>query len=181
MTYRRLALALSCFLAALGLAPARVAAQTCSAAVPAGSCTASTTTTMTVGTVLQLSVSAGATTLTPPATADYDAGFVADNGPTLTVKSNRSWSVRVAAASAFWTATNTTAGVTARTTKPAADLQWAVAVGGPFAGMTTAGTTLGSIATAGTTGSIFFHTLYDWALDTPGAYKLVVVFTLTAP
>ena len=180
MTYRSLALPLSCVLVALGVAPARAAAQTCSAAVPAGSCTASTTTTMTVGTVLQLSLSASATTLTPPGTADYDAGFVADNGPTATVKANGAWTLRIAAASAFWTATNTTAGVTARTTKPAADLQWST--GGSFVGVTVAGTTLASgSATAGATTTIGYHTLYGWALDTPGAYSLVVVVTLSAP
>jgi hypothetical protein len=180
VTSRRLTLTLSCFLVALGLAPPRVAAQTCSAAVPAGSCTATTSTSMTVGTVLELSLTASATTLTPPATGDYDAGFVADIGPVATVKSNRAWTLKIAAASPFWTATNTTAGVTARTTKPAADLQWST--GAVYAGLTVAGTTLKSgAATAGNVTTILYHTLYSWVLDTPGAYKLVVVLTLSAP
>lgn len=182
MTYRRLTLALSCLLVALALSPARVEAQNCTAAVPAGSCTASTSATMTVGTVLQLSLTASATTLTPPITADYDAGFVADAGPAATVKSNRAWTLRIAAASAFWTATNTTAGVTARTTKPAADLQWSTSPVGSFVGVTVGGTTFTSgAATAGATTTIAYHTLYNWTLDTPGAYKLVVVLTLSAP
>jgi hypothetical protein len=173
-------LASMCFLAALGLVPARAAAQTCSAAVPAGSCTVSTTTSMTVGTVLELSLSQSVTTLTPPGTAEYDAGFVADGGPVATVKSNRAWTLRIAAASPVWTATNTTAGVTARATKPAADLQWSA--GGSYVGVTVAGATLASGgATNGTTTTVAYHTLYTWVLDTPGAYALVVVVTLSAP
>src|SRR6266853_4245582 len=170
---------MSCCLVALGLVPARVAAQNCSAPIPAGSCTASTSTTMIVGTVLQLALSASSTTLTPPTTAGYDAGFVADNGPAATVKSNRSWALRIAAAAAFWTASNTTAGVSARVNKPAADLQWSGSPGGPFAGVTVVGTTFTSgSATGGTTTTISYHTLYNWMLDTPGAYSLVVVLTL---
>ena len=182
MTDRRLAFPVACVLLAFGLVPGRAAAQTCSAAIPAGTCTANTTTTMTAGTVMQLSLSASATTLTPPSTAGYDAGFVADNGPTATVKSNRAWTMGIAAASALWTATNTTPGVVARVNKPAADLEWSTSAGGPFAGVAVAGTTLTTgTATAGTTASIFFRTLYSWVLDTPGAYRLVVVVTLSAP
>ena len=182
MTHRRLVLQVWCLLLALGLVPGRAAAQTCSAAVPAGTCTASTSTTMTVGTVLQLSLSASATILTPPVTAGYDAGFVADNGPAATVKCNRSWTLRIAAGSALWTASNTTAGVTARTTKPASDLEWSTAPAGSFTGVSVAGTTFTSGgATGGTTSTIYYHTLYSWTLDTPGAYSLVVVLTLTAP
>jgi hypothetical protein len=182
VTYRRLAFPVSCILVVLGLAPARVTAQTCSAAIPAGTCTASTTTTMTVGTMLELSLSASATTLTPPGTAQYDAGFVADNGPAATVRSNRAWTLRIAAASAFWTASNTTAGVTARVNKPAADLEWSTSPGGSFVGVTVGGTTFTSgNATGGTATTIVYRTLYSWALDTPGAYSLVVVLTLSAP
>lgn len=182
MIHRGLTLPASCLLVALGLLPAVTAAQTCSAAIPAGSCTASTTTTMVVGTVLQLALSASSTILTPPATAGYDAGFVADNGPGTTVKSNRSWTLHIAAGSALWTASNTTAGVTARVNKPAADLQWSTSPGGPFAGVTVVGTTFTSgSATGGKTTTIYYHTLYSWTLDTPGAYSLVVVLTLTAP
>jgi hypothetical protein len=137
---------------------------------------------MTVSTVLNLSLSASATILTPPTTAAYDAGFVADNGPVATVMANRSWTLRISAASAFWTATNTTAGVTARVNKPAADLQWSTSPGGPFAGVTVAGTTLTSgNATGGATTTLSYRTLYNWVLDTPGAYALAVVLTLTAP
>jgi len=165
-----------------GVAPRFAAAQNCSAAVPTGSCTVSTTTTMTAGTVLQLTLSASSTALTAPATADYDAGFVANNGPTATVRANRSWTLRIASSAATWTATSTQPGVTARANKPAADLQWSTSPAGSFVGLAVVGAAAaGAGATSGTTTSIYFHTLYNWTLDTPGNYSLAVVFTLSAP
>lgn len=182
MSRSRAAVGVCALVAAGGMLSVRAAAQTCSAPVPAGTCTASTTTTMTVGTVLQLALTASATPLTPPATADYDAGSVPDNGPATTVKSNRSWTVHIAAAAATWTAANTQPGVAARPNKPAGDLQWSTSVAGSFAGITVGGATaVAGVATAGTTTNFYFHTLYSWSLDTPGAYALAVVFTLTAP
>ncbi len=181
MSRRPAAVAACALLAATGFARA-ARAQTCNAPTPAGTCTASTTTTMTVGTVLQLALTASSTALTSPATADYDAGLVADNGPAATVKSNRSWTLHIAAASAIWTASNTQPGVVARPNKPASDLQWGTSPAGPFTGMTVGGVAAGTGgATAGTTTNFSFHTLYSWSLDTPGAYALPVVFTLTAP
>ncbi len=181
MSCRPAAVAACAVLTAMAL-PRAVRAQTCNAPTPAGTCTASTTTTMTVGTVLQLALTASSTALTSPGTADYDAGLVADNGPAATVKSNRSWTLHIAAASAIWTASNTQPGVVARPNKPASDLQWSTLPAGSFTGMTVGGVAAGTGgATGGTTTSLYFHTLYSWSLDTPGAYALPVVFTLTAP
>jgi len=110
------------------------------------------------------------------------AGFVANTGPTATVKSNRAWRLQISAAAATWTATNTQPGVNARPNKPAADLEWGTAVGGPFTALSvTPATAKSGSATAGTPTSIFFQTMYSWGLDTPGAYSLPVVFTLLAP
>jgi hypothetical protein len=179
---RRGSVALWLALAATAGIVGRAGAQTCSAPTPNGSCTASTTTTMTVGTVLQLALSASATALTSPGTAEYDAGLVADNGPAATVKANRAWTLHIAAAAATWTAANTQPGVVARSNKPASDLQGSTSSGGSFAGMTVGGVVAGTGgATGGTTTTFYFHTLYSWSLDTPGAYALPVVFTLTAP
>src|SRR5579884_2955814 len=81
-----------------------------------------------------------------------------------------------------WTASNTQPGVTARTSKPAADLAWATAAGGPFTALSvTPATAASGAATAGAPRSFFFRTSYSWGLDTPGAYSLAVVFTLLAP
>ena len=167
-------------LGALLLRPAWVQAQTCNAPIPNGTCsTPSTTTTLTVGTVLQLTLGSSTSPLRVPLWADYAAGFVADNGPIATVQANRPWKLQISAAAATWTAVNTVPGVIARPTKPAADLRWGLAVGGPFTPLsTTIADAATGPATASATVNLFYRTMYSWALDTPGAYSLTVVFTL---
>ncbi len=158
------------------------AGQSCSAPVPNGSCSANTSTSLTVPDVMQLTLTTTSTALTPPVAADYDAGYVANAGPTATVKSNRPWRLQVSAGAATWTASNTQPGVNARASKPAADLEWGTSAGGPFAPLSvTPATAQSGSATAGTPASFIFHTAYGWGLDTPGAYSLAVVFTLVAP
>jgi hypothetical protein len=164
-----------------GTAVAR--AQTCTAPVPAGVCTTPpTSTTLTVGVMVQLTLSSTTTALTAPAPADYDAGFVADQGPTATVKANQAWRLQISALAPTWTATNTEPGVAARPGKPASDLLWGPAAGGPFTVIgTTPATAASGAATAGTPKNLYYRTLYDWTLDTPGSYTLTVVFTLLSP
>jgi hypothetical protein len=127
-------------------------------------------------------MSAGSTPLTAPTPADFDAGFNATSGPTLTVSANASWTLSVRAAAATWTATNTSPGAPARTTKPAADLKWSTASNGSFVSLTTSDVNLitGS-ATASNATTLYFHTLYAWTLDTPGNYSMSIVLTLTSP
>jgi hypothetical protein len=36
-------------------------------------------------------------------------------------------------------------------------------------------------ATASNAKTLYFQTLYDWTLDTPGNYSLAVILTLTSP
>jgi hypothetical protein len=36
-------------------------------------------------------------------------------------------------------------------------------------------------ATASNATTLYFRTLYDWTLDTPGNYSLSIVLTLTSP
>jgi hypothetical protein len=36
-------------------------------------------------------------------------------------------------------------------------------------------------ATASSPTTLYFQTLYNWSLDTPGSYNLSIVLTLTAP
>lgn len=158
------------------------AAQSCSAPVPSGSCPVNTSATLTVPDVMLLTLTSTSTPLTAPAAADYDAGFVANTGPTATVQSNRAWRLQISAGAATWTASNTQLGVNARVNKPAADLGWGTAAVGPFTAVSvTPATAKSGSATAGTPTSFFFHTVYNWGLDTPGAYSLPVVFTLVAP
>jgi hypothetical protein len=179
----RLGLVLTGFAAALGFfaAPSRLAAQ-CTAAGSPASCGLPGSVSMTAGRVVRLQVSTGSTTLGAPTPADFDAGFNATTGPTLTISANAAWTLHLRASAALWTATNTSPGAPARTNKPAADLKWSTASNGAFTALTTGDVNLvtGS-ATASNATTLFFQTLYDWTLDTPGNYSLSVVLTLTSP
>jgi hypothetical protein len=136
---------------------------------------------ITIGRAVQVLISPGNTTLTPPGPADYDAGFVATNGPTVTVRSNAPWSVALSSSTSTWIAVNTQS-EPARTDKPASDLQWAFDQAGPFTDMSTSPATLanGALTTA-TSVTLFYRTRYSWVLDTPGNYRLPLVFTIIAP
>jgi len=125
---------------------------------------------------------AGSTTLTAPTPADFDAGFNSTTGPSLTVSANAPWTLQVRSSAALWTATNTSAGAPARTTKPAADLKWSTASNGTFSALSTTDVLLvGGSATASSATTLYFQTLYSWTLDTPGNYSLAVILTLTSP
>jgi hypothetical protein len=166
-------------------APARAQAQICTAQSPPATpwtCTVNTTAALVIGDVLSLTLSSSATALTPPTASDYDAGIVTNTGPTATVRGNSAWRLQISAAAATWTAVNTQPGVTARANKPAGDLFHATAAGGPFTALSTTPATVASwSATATATSNFFFRTAYDWSVDTPGGYSLVVRFTLLAP
>jgi hypothetical protein len=137
---------------------------------------------MTAGRVVRLQMVPGSTTLTAPLPADFDAGFNATTGPTLTVSANAAWTLHIRASTAVWTAVNTSPGAPARVNKPAADLKWSTASGGPFAALTTSDVNLVTgAATASIVRTLYFQTLYNWTLDTPGNYSLAVVLTLTSP
>jgi hypothetical protein len=127
-------------------------------------------------------MSAGSTSLSAPTPADFDAGFNATGGPTLTVSANAPWTLHVRSTAAFWSATNTSPGAPARTTKPAGDLSWSTSSNGIFSALTTSDASLVTgAATASNATTLYFQTLYDWALDTPGNYSQTIVLTLTAP
>ncbi|HJP85848.1 MAG TPA: hypothetical protein VJ852_07665 [Gemmatimonadaceae bacterium] len=154
----------------------------CTASGSPGSCGQPGSVAVTAGRVVRLQMSAGSTSLTAPTTADFDAGFNSTTGPTLTVSANAPWTLQIRAASALWTATNTTTGVAARVDKPSTDLKWSTASAGAFTALNASDATLitGS-ATANNATTLYFQTLYDWSLDTPGSYSLSIVLTLTAP
>jgi len=181
---RRIRLGAAIIVAVIGLptAASRASAQSCQASGAPDNCGLPGTVSMTAGRVVRLQMAAASTPLTAPTPADFDAGFNATTGPTLTVSANASWTLSLRAAVATWTATNTSPGAPARTNKPAADLKWSTASNGTFAALTTGDVTLftGS-ATASNATTLYFQTLYDWTLDTPGNYSLAVVLTLTAP
>jgi hypothetical protein len=157
-------------------------AQSCAAAGAPASCNAPGSASMTAGRVVRLQMSAGSTALAAPTPADFDAGYNATTGPSLTISANAPWTLHVRAASSFWSATNTQPGVPARANKPAGDLQWSTASNGAFVALGGTDAPFASgVATAGNATTLYFHTLYDWTADTPGTYSLTVVLTLTAP
>ena len=59
---------------------------------------------------------------------------------------------------------------------------WSTASGGAFSALTTTDASLvGGAATANSATTLYFQTLYNWSLDTPGNYSLSIVLTLTSP
>lgn len=164
------------------LATAAEAGAQCTASGSPANCGQPGTVSMIAGRVVRLQMNAGSTSLTPPTTGDFDAGFNSTTGPTLTISANAAWTLHIRAASAVWTATNTTTGVAARANKPAGDLMWSTASGGTFSALSASDATLISgSATASNATTLYFQTLYNWSLDTPGNYSLSVVLTLTSP
>ena len=166
----------------LALVPRPGAAQSCFVGAAPGTCSASTAATLTVGKVVQLTLASTATVLATPTVADYTTGYLIASGQLVSIRSNASVVVHVAARTANWTATNTTAGVTAWATKPSTDLQLGSSTTGPFTPLTTGGYTLSSSgATATLDLPLIYKVLLDWGADTPGQYSLDVVYTVTAP
>jgi hypothetical protein len=167
--------------AAILLDPTASGAQ-CLANGNGATCNQTGSVSMTAGRVIRLQMSANSTTLTPPVSTDFDAGLKSTTGPSLTVSSNSSWTLYLRSSTAVWAATNTSPGAPARVNKPAADLKWAKVAGGPFTALTTADVSLATgPATASSITNLFFQTLYNWTLDTPGNYSLAIVLTLTSP
>lgn len=174
--------AMATLIGVMTIGVAASAGAQCSASGAPASCSSPGSVSMTAGRVVQLQVSAGSTSLTPPTPADFDAGFNSTAGPTLTVSANAPWTLALRASSATWTATNTSPGAPARATKPAGDLKWSTSAGGAYSALSATDVTLVSgSATANSATTLYFQTLYSWTLDTPGNYSLAVVLTLTAP
>jgi len=136
-------------------------------------CTLAVTATAVINTVAKLSTTSLTTTLTAPQAIDFGTtAGVTTAGPTFTVKSNRAFALTASAATATWTGP-------AGTSKPASDLKMKVGAGGTIVALGSVGTS--SAGTAGTSFDIFYNTIYNFATDKPGAYSLVVNYTLTAP
>ena len=137
--------------------------------------------TITIAKTFQMSLTSTTTALSTPTTATYNAGFAEDAGPTATIRSNAPWTLSISALTPTWSAVNTEA-EPARVNKPASDLSWAVSSLGPFTNLTINPVQVASgPRTLASTISLFYRTLYQWDLDTPGIYSLPVVFTIVAP
>jgi len=168
--------------AALFASPVTAQAS-CQINTNSGTCSTSGTLSITIGIgrAVQLELSAASTSLTPPTTADFEAGFASTTGPSGVVRSNAPWSLSISAGSATWTASNTQT-EPARANKPSTDLLWSLSAAGPFTPLTTTPVTVATgAATSGASGTLFYRTRYDWLLDTPGNYSIQVILTIVAP
>ncbi len=144
------------------------AQQTCDGGA---TCALNVSATASINSVARLSISTTATTLTTPATSDFGTGAgVNSAGPSVTVKANAGYTLTASAASATWTGGGGN--------KPATDLKMKVNGGSLTALGQVAQTTIG---TTGTTYTIGYNAIYNWTVDVPGTYSLVVNYTLTAP
>lgn len=147
-------------------------------------CNTTNTASVSVGALVKLGMSGTTTSLTAPTAANLDVGAVlANDGPTFTIKANRSWTLKVKSQNATdWTYSGGNSGV-----KPISHLAWSTAVGGTFAAITNSDATFlsGGSSTNGTLAQAFFRT--TWVADfadasnREGDYSLPIVFTLTAP
>jgi hypothetical protein len=168
-------------LGAIGLPTTVVAQFSCTATVNPGFCTIPGRFVFKVGDVILLHLSSATTALTPPTGGDYKVGFNSTTGPLVTVSANAAWTLHIRASAPFWSATNTSGSV-ARTTKPAADLKWSKASSGPFTPLSTTDVTVtNGPAGGGFATTLYFQTVYNWLLDSPGSYSLSLLLTLTAP
>lgn len=149
----------------------------------AGACTAGNTAAIslniTVTRAIRLSLGSSTITLTAPGASEFDAGFGQTGSPSLQVKSNAPFAVSLRSTQALWSASPPPA----RANKPASDLQWSIAVGGPFTDINTLGATIltGAAGTAGTLIPLQFRVKYSWLLDTTGNYSLPLQLTITSP
>ncbi len=136
---------------------------------------------VTFGLTFDLALSSTVTNLPAPDAAAFNTGYTLTNGPVATIRSNGPWALSISASSATWAAVNTVP-EPARTDKPASDLSWSTDPGGVFTDLSTSPMQVASgLATAGTMVPLFYRTVYQWALDTPGNYSLQIVFTIAAP
>jgi hypothetical protein len=161
---------------------AQGSAQSCTATLtPCTTAANAARLSITIGPAFALTVAPANTVLSAPAAADFNTGYVQTTGPTATMRSNTSWTISISASTATWTGV-TTQTEPAWTSKPATDLRWATAPGGPFTAMTTtAATVLTGAATAGSSVTLYYRTNYSWTTDTPGNYSIQIVLTMIAP
>lgn len=169
--------------AVMMLAATSADAQTCSANSAAG-CSINTTARVTVPTMVELTVAgAGNVALTAPTAADLATGYVQDAGPSISVRSNRQWTLSVHTTNAVnFDYTGTESGV-----KPIEHLTWSNTATGTYAAITTSAAAIVSNQARTNAGAptIFFRTVFlndmSDASNAAGDYSIPLVFTLTAP
>jgi hypothetical protein len=160
------------------------------AAVPqAGAQTTQTVTiTSVVPQVLSLAIDTNAVAM-PFLTSDYNpstgaATKTVTGANTLSVTSNKSWTVSLKANTAAFAFTPS-AGDT-DPSKPAGNLSYKLSSAGTFTTITTSNVAVktgnkGGTATAGNSFPMDYQLTSNLSLDPPGTYTLAIVYTLTAP
>ncbi len=176
------------FVAVVALvAAAPVQAQSCAVSSTSGdavNCTVGTTLSMTMPSIMKLTLGGTAVTLGTPANIDAFNAAGQDTtittGPTVDVRSNRSYRVQISSAANF---SHTALNGAAQYLKPADELRWSVNGGAASTAMTASATDIasGSATNASTTKTVTYLTAFDITKDQPGAYSLAVTFTLVAP
>ena len=177
MKFARLFTATVALLAASGTAQAQVTQNCNGNAVGLGAgCSVTNTVTSTVPFIARLVLSSATTSLTAPVAADFGtvAGVNTPAAITLEVRTNSAYSLNAAAAAASF------AGGSGN--KQASSLTFTTD-GSTYRPVSGTGSVLGTgaAATSSTLFTIGYKTLYDWVIDTPGAYTLGINYTLTAP
>ena len=161
-------------------------AQACDVTTAGGSCNVTNTASVTITPLLRLTLSSATTALSPAITAAdlfADASVPADaatwpaNGAgalTATVQANQGWSLGANTTTAFWTKD------AVASTKPAAHLAWSTdnTVFTAFSNAA-ATTNLGTGVAGSTVRNINYRSAWRYS-DGPGAYAIVVRYTLTA-
>jgi hypothetical protein len=149
-----------------------------------GSCNTTNTASVIVNALVKLGMGSTTTSLTSPTADQVEIGaLIADNGPTFTIKANRSWTLNIKTTNAsLFTYVGALGG-----TKPMSDLTWSNALAGSYVGISSSDAVFlsGAGATNGLAAQAFFKTV--WAAgftqpsNVPGTYSLPIVFTLSAP
>lgn len=134
--------------------------------------------TITITPAARLSVASVSVQLPGPSASSFTTGFGDAAGVGTTVRSNTSWAVTIFATDALWTALP----VSARQDKPASDLQFATALGGPFTDISTSPQSLRSGGATGTEAfTLYLRTKYAFTLDSPGTYSIPLNLVISAP
>ncbi|MCC7054536.1 MAG: hypothetical protein IT355_14800 [Gemmatimonadaceae bacterium] len=177
MKFARLIAAGAALLASAGTVQAQVTQNCNGTAVGIGAgCAVTNTVTSTVPYIARLILSNAATSLTAPVAADFGTlgGVNTAAAITLEVRSNSQYTVTAAAAAANFTGGSGNKLASSLTFTTDGSIYKPVAGTGSVLGT-------GVAATASTVYTIGYKTLYDWVIDTPGAYTLGINYTLTAP
>jgi hypothetical protein len=150
--------------------------------------TQTVTVSSTVPQVLSMTVDTNAVSI-PFLGTDYNvstglATKTASSATTLSVSSNKNWTVSVKANTAAFAFT-ASAGDT-DPVKAAGNLSYKLSTGGAYTAVTTTNASVktgnkGGTATSGNTFAVDYQLTSNLSQDPPGTYTLAVVYTLTAP